>query len=201
MAEFIIQENDTADKLVAANERLAKALADANSALSRLCLPTTPTTTAAAASSTNRPAHWASTPLDWDPNGYCWTHGYKIKTNHNSANCSHRIDGHISTATRSNTKVGSGRNQGWTTARRFAPADSLNVDVACNTIANSLSHDPGCANPPNLSTTAFIDTAASKSLVMPFMMTSRPTSSTAITVIQPGSDRMRTTHTVDLLVL
>ncbi len=39
LANAAIQKNDTVDKLVAANERLAKALADANSALARLRLP------------------------------------------------------------------------------------------------------------------------------------------------------------------
>jgi hypothetical protein len=102
LANAAIQKNYTVDKLIAAKERLAKALAYANSALVRLRLPNTATTTTTAttapASSAARPAHWASTPPDCDPNGHCWTHGFKVKTNHNSANCAHRADGHISTA-------------------------------------------------------------------------------------------------------
>jgi hypothetical protein len=76
----------------------------------------------------------------------------------------------------------------------------LNVDVASKVLANLFPHDSGCANPPNLSTTAFIDTAASKSQVTPSTQTSPATSLKSITVIRPAVDKMRTTHTVDLLL-
>jgi hypothetical protein len=76
----------------------------------------------------------------------------------------------------------------------------LNIDVAFNILANLFPHYSGCASPPNLSSTAFIDTAASKSLVTPSTKTSPATSLESITVIQPGGDKMRTTHAVDLLL-
>jgi hypothetical protein len=74
-----------------------------------------------------------------------------------------------------------------------------NVDVDYNILANLFPHYSGCANPPNLSSTAFINTAAYKSLVTPSTQTSPATSLDSITVIQPGGDKMRTTHAVNLL--
>jgi hypothetical protein len=65
---------------------------------------------------------------------------------------------------------------------------------------NSFHLDSGCTNPPNLNTTAFIDTAASKHLVTPTTKTSPATSSERITVIQPGSNKMHTTHAFNLLL-
>jgi hypothetical protein len=65
---------------------------------------------------------------------------------------------------------------------------------------NLFKHDTGCTNPPDLTTTAFIDSAASKSLVMPSTTTSATTSKSSITVIQPSGKRMRSTHAVDLLL-
>jgi hypothetical protein len=76
----------------------------------------------------------------------------------------------------------------------------LNGDVAYNILANLFPHYSGCANPPDLPSTAFIETAASKSLVTPSTQTSPATSQESITVIQPGGDKMRTTHAVNLLL-
>jgi hypothetical protein len=58
LANAATQKNDTVDKLVAANKRLAKALMDANAAITCLCFPTAPAVPAAPAapaSTNNRP--------------------------------------------------------------------------------------------------------------------------------------------------
>ncbi len=75
-----------------------------------------------------------------------------------------------------------------------------NVVVAYNILANLFPHYSSCTNPPNLSSTAFIDIAAFKSLVTPSTQTSPATSLESITIIQPGGNKMRTTHAVDLLL-
>jgi hypothetical protein len=67
-------------------------------------------------------------------------------------------------------------------------------------MANLFPHDPGCANPTNLTNTAFIDTAASKSLVTTTTKKSAATSKNLITIIQLSGNRMRSTHTIDLLL-
>jgi hypothetical protein len=71
LANAAIQKNNTIDKLVAVNERLEKALADANAAIARLCFPTAltaPAAPAAPAGTTNRPrpAHWTPINPKWD---------------------------------------------------------------------------------------------------------------------------------------
>jgi hypothetical protein len=122
LANAAIQKNDTVDKLVAANERLAKALADANSALARLRLPQSAGATGAASpppaasggSDRPRPDHWSKDKPAWDPTGYCWTHGFKVKVGHSSATCARRLEGHIATATRTNTKGGCHAHRDWT---------------------------------------------------------------------------------------
>ena len=46
-----------------------------------------------------------------DPNGYCWTHGYRVKVGHNSTTCSNKAEGHQNVATRANTMGGSTNNK------------------------------------------------------------------------------------------
>jgi len=41
-----------------------------------------------------------------DPNGYCWSHGYKVKPNHNSCNCQRKLIGHKDEATRADPMGG-----------------------------------------------------------------------------------------------
>eukprot|EP00804_Cyclotella_cryptica_P003024 CCRYP_006030-RA/>CCRYP_006030-RA protein AED:0.48 eAED:0.47 QI:0/-1/0/1/-1/1/1/0/108 len=48
-----------------------------------------------------------------DPNGYCWSHGYKVKIGHNSLTCNKRLDGHKDNATRANTMGGKEYNKDW----------------------------------------------------------------------------------------
>ena len=47
------------------------------------------------------------------PNGYCWTHGYKVGLRHSSATCTNKAAGHKDAATRANTMNGSATNKGW----------------------------------------------------------------------------------------
>ncbi|KAL7478261.1 hypothetical protein ACHAW6_004033, partial [Cyclotella cf. meneghiniana] len=94
---------------------------------------------------------------NWDPNGYCWTHGYKVKKWHNSKTCKTRNNGHKEGATRANTMGGSQENIG-----------SVNSNLKLNTSLHHLVNStttPGCANPPDLNTTALLDTGANISLL------------------------------------
>ena len=61
---------------------------------------------ATAPASTNRDLHY-------DPNGYCWTHGYRVHKNHNSANCKSKAPGHQDAATRANPMGGSSKKKDW----------------------------------------------------------------------------------------
>ena len=48
-----------------------------------------------------------------DPDGYCWTHGYRCKVGHNSKTCTKRADGHKEESTRKNPMGGNMRVKGW----------------------------------------------------------------------------------------
>ena len=49
----------------------------------------------------------------FDPNGYCWTHGYKVTYDHNSCTCTSKKPGHKDNATRANIMGGSQLNKNW----------------------------------------------------------------------------------------
>lgn len=49
----------------------------------------------------------------YDPNGYCWSHGFKVKTNHSSRTCNRPMVGHNRNATRMNILGGNTAYQGW----------------------------------------------------------------------------------------
>lgn len=46
-----------------------------------------------------------------DPNGYCWTHGYRVQNGHDSNTCGGKKQGHDDTATRADTKGGSDKGK------------------------------------------------------------------------------------------
>ena len=49
----------------------------------------------------------------YNPNGYCWSHGYKVTKTHNSKTCKFQKEGHKEGATRENTMGGSTDNIHW----------------------------------------------------------------------------------------
>jgi hypothetical protein len=117
LANAAIKKNDTVEKLVTANERLAKALANANAAIARLHIPNPPNPPSTPSRSTTNnclPSHWSAIKPDWETTGYCSTHGFKVKRGHTSATCTHQQDKHNTAATRSNPKGSSKANKNWT---------------------------------------------------------------------------------------
>jgi hypothetical protein len=44
-----------------------------------------------------------------NPQGYCWSHGYRVQNGHNSATCKGKLQGHQDNATRTDTKGGSNK--------------------------------------------------------------------------------------------
>jgi hypothetical protein len=105
------------EKLVTANEKLAKALANANAAITQLCLPNPPNPPSTPSRRTRNnhcPSHWSAVKPDWDPTGYCLTHGFKVKCGHTSATCTHQQDKHNTASTQSDPKGGSKANKNWT---------------------------------------------------------------------------------------
>jgi hypothetical protein len=95
LANATIQKNDIVEKLVTANAKLMKAHADANAAIARLRLPNppnppnTPSSPSKSSMNSHCPSHWSAVKPDWDPTGYCSTHGFKVKRGHTGATCTH----------------------------------------------------------------------------------------------------------------
>lgn len=50
---------------------------------------------------------------DWDPEGYLWSHGFRVGKSHNSKNCGSKCPGHKDAATRSNNMGGSQMHKNW----------------------------------------------------------------------------------------
>ena len=82
---------------------LSSSLAKENLEISRLKI--------AAAASRSPPN--AVNPPNWDPVGYCWLHGFKVKVGHISTTCTTKKLGYNVDATRIDTKDGGNYNKGW----------------------------------------------------------------------------------------
>ena len=46
-----------------------------------------------------------------DPNGYCWSHGYRVSVTHSSRTCDHKLLDHQDDATQTNPMGGSTKNK------------------------------------------------------------------------------------------
>ena len=55
----------------------------------------------------NAPFDMAKWVAGLDPNGYCWSHGYRVQVGHNSKDCHGKLGGHKEEATRTNIMGGS----------------------------------------------------------------------------------------------
>jgi hypothetical protein len=117
LANESIQKNTTIESLVATNAALTKAVQEIQKIL--LHMSTSPPTTGTPAPATTpdikrtQPAHWSPIKPAWDKEGYCWSHGFKVKVGHSSLTCTSRKAGHQAGATRTNTLGGSTFNTGY----------------------------------------------------------------------------------------
>ena len=50
---------------------------------------------------------------NWNPNGYCWFHGFKVTFGHNSSYWKFKKEGHKDAATRVDTMGGLKDNKEW----------------------------------------------------------------------------------------
>ena len=107
LAAAATNERTTLQQLIDANATLTASVASLTAAYTLLAAAVgkQPTTTGPAATSAAGRKKKQRTPLD--PNGYCWTHGYRVGVGHNSATCTNKKDGHKDLATRANTMGGS----------------------------------------------------------------------------------------------
>ena len=101
LANAAVQKNDTVEMLVISNKALTDFLAERNKECARLLAIIAALSTGRGASvggggggggggENNRKI--SKTP--WDPEGYCWSHRYKVRTGHSSASCCNKREGH-----------------------------------------------------------------------------------------------------------
>jgi hypothetical protein len=111
-----------------------------------------------------------------DPDGYCWSHGYRIEHGHTSHTCSHPKEGHQPTIMRNNIMGGSIANKDWTPNRgTWGPRPDVQANVKPTktsyllksfyklAFAATSSCSPPISNPSNLPVnyTGIVDTGAS----------------------------------------
>ena len=90
-------------------EQLAKALESNNTLIKQVGHKTKIDTTSNLGNptGTRKPFDQAAWIASLDPNGYCWTHGYRVIMGHNSKDCGGKLGGHKDAATRANIMGGS----------------------------------------------------------------------------------------------
>ena len=106
----------------------------------------------------------------WDPHGYCWSHGFKVRIGHSSGTCNNRKTDNFETDTRTKTMGGVKWNSTWEPSERQSEPAGMGVDGTKVTnykqnFANNTLPPPGCANPLKKDFTALVDTAANISLL------------------------------------
>ena len=74
-----------------------------------------PKTTGGTGGGTQQPRHSDRKPSYLAVDGYCWTHGYRVRKGHDSVTCKDKAEGHKDAATRANTMNGSAWTKGWET--------------------------------------------------------------------------------------
>ena len=123
LANAATHEKSTLASLIEANATLTAnnaALTTSFSALSAAYVllaaqagGTAPTDTTSGTRNNRRRDRPTGKPQVFAPEGYCWTHGYKVGLKHTSATCQAKADGHKDGATRANTMHGSTKDKGW----------------------------------------------------------------------------------------
>ncbi len=118
LANAAVQKNDTVEKLVLTNNKLATANATLTEHIARLQAHNTTLLHLLDKHTVSGTSGVKTTITDdyngWDPTGYCWTHGFRVKKGHTSKSCKTRNDGHQDGATRQNTMGGNQHNIKWT---------------------------------------------------------------------------------------
>jgi hypothetical protein len=99
LANAAVQKNDTFEQLVASNKTLTEAVSSRDDEIKKLLAIITALSVgdrggAKKKAPTGRGAGAGSGGSPWDPVGYCWSHGFKVRLGHSSATCEKQRDGH-----------------------------------------------------------------------------------------------------------
>jgi hypothetical protein len=86
LANAAVQKNDTFEQLVKSNQALSTTISSQQTEIKRLLGIVS--TLSCGATNNNKPNNTSSdTSGNWDPDGYCFWHGYKVKHGHGSMTC------------------------------------------------------------------------------------------------------------------
>ena len=119
LAVIMSSDKNAVDTLVANNAKLTEQVQSLTATIERLTIENANLikviTNIAGASATppTSTQQQSARESNFDPNGYCWTHGYKVHKNHTSATCKRKAPGHQDAATRENPMGGSTKNKDW----------------------------------------------------------------------------------------
>ena len=189
--------NYTVEKLVISNKTLTDPIASLqaqNLKLIKLVTKLTSGTHAVANPSTSDKPPWGKT-------GYCLSHGYKVRTGHNSEIFNTRNPGHETTAKRGDTKGGAIWNeQRVPKSLRVSPAGN-GIKLETNNLVNNLISNPGCTKPNNIYTTTLIDSEDNVTLLDDLA----PENTADIQldnniIMQPKGSKMKTREKLQLLL-
>ena len=122
LANAEVQKNDTVEMLVIANKALTDSLTARDKECARLMAIITALSTGRGANvggggGGGRDTDGNGSKTPWDPEGYCWIHGYKMRTGHYSASCCNKRKGHDAhiNAKRGDTQGGCQYRLAWKT--------------------------------------------------------------------------------------
>ena len=120
LANAAIQKNDTVEKLVitnnlptVTNQKLTEHMAKLQEQNGKLLYILEKYAGGGTGQAVGKVFVQAENTDVWDPAGYCWMHGFKVKKGHNSKTCKTRGEGHQEGATHHNTMGGSLANVKW----------------------------------------------------------------------------------------
>ena len=103
--------NNLSEQLQTVLAKNAALVAKLNAAPTANTATGTATMAPSAATSRRRPWDKAAWIASINPNGYCWTHGYRVTTVHDSKNCKGKLLGHVDATTSTDTRGGSIKNK------------------------------------------------------------------------------------------
>eukprot|EP00804_Cyclotella_cryptica_P012561 CCRYP_014711-RA/>CCRYP_014711-RA protein AED:0.61 eAED:0.33 QI:0/-1/0/1/-1/1/1/0/407 len=116
LAKAAVQKNETVEKLITMNHQKDQVIVSLTKSLEEETNSTLLDIIKAAGlkpNNTSNQTGGGAWEKKLDPNGYCWSHGYKVKIGHNSLTCRKRLEGHKENATRANTMGGKEHIKEW----------------------------------------------------------------------------------------
>jgi hypothetical protein len=109
--DIVAQLTKTNQQLTTTNTLLTEQLSKSIATIAQLVKKLEQNNNTSMPKNPTNPGRHRMTRAEWeanlDPNGYCWSHGYRVQKGHSSEHCGGKLQGHQDSATRNDTKGGS----------------------------------------------------------------------------------------------